>query len=89
MGATLRCVVRASHCSSFPCCGAQVLGTWDSVVGTRGSVAVVHGLSCSVACGIFPDQGLNLCLLHWQADSFTLYPQGNPHCGFNVHFSDD
>ena len=27
------------------------------------------GLSCSTACGIFPDQGLNPCLLHWQVDS--------------------
>ena len=26
-------------------------------------------LSCSVACGIFPDQGSNPCTLHWQADS--------------------
>ena len=34
-----------------------------------GSVVVVHGLSCSVACGIFPDQGSNLCSPHWQADS--------------------
>ena len=34
-----------------------------------GSVAVVHGLSCFKACGIFPDQGSNLHLLHWQADS--------------------
>ena len=34
-----------------------------------GSVVVVHGFSCSVACGIFPDQGSNLCPLHWQADS--------------------
>jgi len=23
------------------------------------AVAVVHRLSCSVACGVFPDQGLN------------------------------
>ena len=29
-------------------------------------MAVVHGLSCSTACGIFVDQGLNLCPLHWQ-----------------------
>ena len=28
-----------------------------------------RGLSCSVARGIFPDQGWNPCLLHWQADS--------------------
>ena len=27
--------------------------------------------SCSEACGIFPDQGLNLWLLHWQADSLS------------------
>ena len=27
------------------------------------------GLSCSAACGIFPDQGSNPCPLHWQADS--------------------
>ena len=33
-----------------------------------GSVVVAHGLSCSEACGIFPDQGGNPCLLHWQAD---------------------
>ena len=29
-------------------------------------------LSCSVACGTFPDQGLNLCVLCWQADSSPL-----------------
>ena len=34
-----------------------------------GSVVVAHGLSCSAACGIFPDQGLNPCPLHWLADS--------------------
>ena len=37
--------------------------------GTRALEVVVHGLRCSVACGIFPDQGLNPCPLHWQADS--------------------
>ena len=34
-----------------------------------GSAVVAHGLSCSVACGILPDQGSNPCPLHWQADS--------------------
>ena len=29
---------------------------------------VTHGLNCSAACGIFPDQGLNPCPLHWQED---------------------
>ena len=43
-----------------------------------GSVIVAHGPSCSVACGIFPDQGSNPCLLHWQADSQPLRHQGSP-----------
>ena len=30
------------------------------------------GPSRSGACGIFPDQGSNLCPLHWQADSQPL-----------------
>ena len=38
-----------------------------------GSVVVAHGLSCSVACGIFPDQSSNPCPLHWQADSFFFF----------------
>ena len=29
------------------------------------SVVVVPGLICFTACGIYPDQGLNPCLLHW------------------------
>ena len=33
------------------------------------SVAVAHGLSCSGACAIFPDQGWNPCPLHWRVDS--------------------
>ena len=37
---------------------------------STGSVVVAHGLSCSTACGIFPDQGSNPCLLHWQVDSY-------------------
>ena len=68
-GATLRCDARASHCSGFSCCGARVLGSRASVVAEAGSVVVAHGLSCSVACGIFPDQGSNPCPLHWQVDS--------------------
>ena len=40
-------------------------------IGSRraGSVVVAHGPSCSVACGIFPDQGSNPFPLHLQADS--------------------
>ena len=36
----------------FSSCGSQALE------------AVVHGLSCSSACGIFLSQGSNLCPLH-------------------------
>ena len=43
-----------------------------------GSVVVAHGPSCSVACGIFPDQGSNPCPLHWQTDSQPLRHQGSP-----------
>ena len=56
------CSGQASHCSGISCCRAQVLGH-------MGSVAVAHGLSCPVACGIFQDQGSNPCPLHWQVDS--------------------
>ena len=34
-----------------------------------GSVVVAHGLSCSTARGIFPDQGSNPCTLRCQGDS--------------------
>ena len=43
-----------------------------------GSVVVAHGLGSSVACGIFPEQGSNPHLLHWQADSFPLSHPGGP-----------
>ena len=42
---------------------------------STGSTVVVHGLSCSIGCGIFLDQGSNPCLLHWQADSLLLSHQ--------------
>ena len=31
---------------------------------------MIRGLSCPVACGIFPGQGSNLCPLHCKEDSF-------------------
>ena len=43
-----------------------------------GSVVVAPGLSCFTAHGIFPDQGSNLCLWHWQVGSSPLSPQGRP-----------
>ena len=42
------------------------------------SVVVAHELSCSAACGIFPDQGSNPCLLHRQVHSYPMYHQASP-----------
>ena len=60
----------------------RLVGRQASVVAApglwrTGSIVVAHGLNCSVACGIFPDQGSNLCLLDWKADSLTLSHQGS------------
>ena len=43
---------------------------------------MAQGLRCSMACGILPDRGSNLCLLHWQADSLPLSYQGSPLLSF-------
>ena len=52
-----------------------------------GSVVVAHGLSGSAACGILPDQGLNPCPPHWQADSQPLRHQGSPSwCFKKIYF---
>ena len=64
-----------SSCGVFSC-GAWALGHVS--FSSCGSRALRLGLSCFEACGIFPDQGLNPYLLHWQADSLPLGHQGNP-----------
>ena len=42
-----------------------------------GSVIVAHRLSYSPACGIFPGQESNPCILHWQAGFLLLSHQGS------------
>ena len=49
---------------------------------STGSVVVARGLSCSTACGVIPDQRLNLALLHWQEDSLPLSHQEGPRPSF-------
>ena len=61
----LRWVFVAVSRELLSCCGAHAL--W-----CVGSVVVAQELSCSVPCDIFLDQGLNPCLLHWQAGSLPL-----------------
>ena len=51
---------------------------WLFLLQHKGSVVVVHRLSCSMACGIFLDQGSNPCPLHFQIDSYPLDQQGSP-----------
>ena len=55
-GYSLSSGVWASHCSGPSGCGAQALEC-------AGFSSCGHTLGCSVACGVFPDRGLNQCLL--------------------------
>ena len=48
---------------------AHGLSSCSSRLQSTGSVVLVHPLGCLVARGILPDQGSNLCPLHWQVDS--------------------
>ena len=48
-----------------------------------GLIVVAPRLSCSMACEIFPDQGLNSHLLHWQADCLPLSQEGSPGTPWN------
>ena len=85
------CGSRASHCSGSSRCRAWALGCTASVAAApglqrTGSIFVAHRLSCSAACGIFPDQELNPCLLHWPADSLPLSKQGSPGFNFRCNF---
>ena len=63
-GATLCCGVWASHCSASPVTEHRLWvhrlqSSWH-----MGSTVAVHRLNCSVACGIFPDQGSSQWPLH-------------------------
>ena len=81
----LSLVVASGGHSSSRCAGLSLLRPLLlQVTGSRraGSVVVAHGPSCSMACGISPDQGSNPCPLHWQADSQPLHHQGSPFCLF-------
>ena len=66
----------SSRCAGLSLSQPFLLRSTDSR--RAGSVIVAHGPSCSMACGIFPDQGSNPCPLHWQADSQPLRHQGSP-----------
>ena len=83
----------ASHCGGFSWCRAWTPGHAGSGVAVprlqstgskkdiflSGVIVVVHGLSCSMVCGIFLTQGLSPCILHRQVDSLPLSHQESPH----------
>ena len=52
-----------------PLLSAASLAVGHRLSSTRASVVVALRLSCSVACGIFPDQRSNPCPRLWLADS--------------------
>ena len=58
----------------FSCTGSSLLHAgFLRVMASKGD-----SLSCSAACGIFPDQGSDPYPAHWQVDSLTLGNQGSP-----------
>ena len=57
----------SSRCTGFSGYGLQ---------GLEHGLSSVYRLSCSEAWGMFPDQGLNPCPLHWEAESYPLCHQG-------------
>ena len=61
-----------SHCGTFSYCRAQALGSQALVIAACRLCSWVHGVSCSETWGIFLDQGLSLCPLHWQVESCPL-----------------
>ena len=64
--APLGCSVWASRCSGFSCGAQGSMVCGHHWLQHMGSVVIAHGLSCSMVCGIFLDQGSNPCPLHWQ-----------------------
>ena len=65
-------IVVASLITEHGLQGAHGLGSCSSGLYSTGSIVVALGLSCSKAREIFPEQGLNLCPLHWQVHSYPL-----------------
>ena len=62
-----------SRARKLSSCSSQALENRLSSRGTR-----LLRFSWSMACGIFQNQGLNPCLLHWQVDSLPMSHQGSP-----------
>ena len=58
---------------------AHKLSSWVQGLYSTDSGVVMPGVSCPVACGIFPDQGLNLCPLYLAGRFLTTgWPEKTP-----------
>ena len=70
---SLRCVAFSLQCLFL----LQSTGSRHAGFSSSGLRAQwwTRGLCCFVACGIFPDQESNPCLLHQQTDSSTVPPE--------------
>ena len=77
------CGAQASHCGGFSLAGHVGSGVVAPGLESTGSTAVAHGLSHSAACGVFPHQGLNTCLLHLQVYSLPVSHEGSPEVFLN------
>ena len=66
------CSVRPTLCDPTDCgpLGSPVRGIFQA--------RVLEQVAILLSRGIFPTQGLNPRLLHWQADSLPLHHLGNP-----------
>ena len=72
----------ASHCHGFSCCWAGALGHGAQWLRFPGSRAQAQSFRCTDLVALrHVDQGLNLCLLHWQVDSISLNHHGSPGLG--------
>ena len=69
-GFSKQCSASVAAVLSLGTCSAQ-----PQYLQCSASVAVAHRPSWSTACGIFPDQGSNLCPLQWQVDSYPPHHQ--------------
>ena len=89
LGLTLQSGSWAACCGGFSCCEAWALGhagfrSCSPLAPKHRLLVVAHRLHCPVAHGVFPGQGSNPRLLHWQADSLPLSHQGSPIVSFGI-----
>ena len=70
--------------SCLTLCDPMVCSRPGSSVHRISRARMLEWVPISFSRGIFPTQGLNLCLLHWQADSFQGNHQGRLVYGVDI-----